>query len=57
MKLRCKNCGEIVDSGIENISNHVFEKCSAIREESVSDVFSIRVMPYMNFEVYNQGEE
>ncbi len=36
MKLKCENCGEIIESGIVNVSNHQFE-CKSMYEEKIPD--------------------
>lgn len=48
MKLKCDNCGEIIESGIANVMEHTFDNCKAINTEKVNDMFSIKTMPFTN---------
>lgn len=49
MKLRCNNCGEVVESGLVNITNHVFEVCKAAKTEKINEMFSMTIRPFANF--------
>lgn len=51
MKLRCDNCGEIVESGLANITKHQFEDCKAVREEKIPDCdwATLIIRPYVSF--------
>lgn len=35
MKLKCENCGEVIESGLANVMKHQFEDCKAAHEEKV----------------------
>jgi len=39
VKFTCDHCGEVVESGLANIANHVFE-CKSATTEKLSDMFS-----------------
>jgi hypothetical protein len=54
MKFTCDHCGEIVESGLENILKHQFEECKAIYTKPIKAEtangfsFSMKVMPYLS---------
>jgi hypothetical protein len=55
-KLKCLNCGEVFESGIERVLEHQFETCGAIYEEKISDGVSVSVKPFLMIEVLNDED-
>lgn len=51
MKLKCNNCGTIIESGIVNVTDHIFS-CSAALKEAVDEKFSVTYYPLANFSEY-----
>jgi len=46
MNFKCDNCGQTVESGLANITNHQFN-CGAKYTEKIDDTFSMTVHPYL----------
>lgn len=46
MKFKCDHCGQIVESGIANVSAHPYE-CSAQYTVKVNEMFSFIVYPHL----------
>ncbi len=56
-KLKCNNCGEVIESGIANIRDHTFDNCKAITVEKINDTFSVKHMPFTNTTVIDGNEK
>lgn len=47
MKLKCDNCGEILERGLENITKHTYE-CKAAVTTNINDTYSYTTYPYFS---------